>query len=241
MTEVSRSAAVRHWVGASMSIALTLGLVSKTCASGGSYVVDDGAINSPGECNIDAWFTSNRHHSATHNAVISQGCTSHNLPWLQWGGAVEQGHSDDGTARQLSPQLKAQLYSSLDQSLELALSGEARFALNRAHSYDGTDLNLPLTWQPFAPLRLNLNGGWSHAWNDGKQSHRLTWGSGFEYAVTNSLTLIGERYGEEGGEQSWQTGPRFHIGSAVDLDLVLGRTLNRDRDRWLTTGATLRF
>ena len=241
MTQSYRSSAVRHWVGATLSLLVTLDLATKAHAAGGSYVVDDGAINSPGECNIDTWFTSNRHDSSTHNAVISQGCTSRNLPWLQWGGAAEQDHSDDSTANRLSPQLKAQLYANQDQSLELALSGEAHYALKGSRRYDGADLNLPLTWQPFEPLRLNLNGGWSHAYNDGKQTRRLTWGSGFEYTVADALTLIGERYGEEGADQSWQAGPRLHIGTAVDLDLVVGRNLNGDRDRWLTTGATVRF
>ncbi|WP_347906174.1 hypothetical protein [Pseudomonas purpurea] len=219
----------------------SLSLLSKAFAAAGSYAVDDGAINRPGECNIDAWFTRNRHDGATHNAVISQGCTSRGLPWLQWGGAVQQGHGDDGTQTQLSPQLKAQLYSNQDLGLEIALSGAAHFALNRAHSFDGADLSVPLTWQPFDALRLNVNGGWAHAYDDGEQKHRMTWGSGVEYAVADSLTLIAERYGQEGGEQSWQAGPRFHLGQAVDLDLVLGRNLTGDRDRWLTTGATVRF
>ncbi len=90
-------------------------------------------------------------------------------------------------------------------------------------------------------MRLNLNAGWSHAYNDGDQQHRLTWGTGFEYQLAEKLTLIGERYGQEGGEQAWQAGPRLHIGECVDVDLLVGRSLIGDRAQWLTTGATLRF
>jgi hypothetical protein len=57
-----------------------------------------------------------------------------------------------------------------------------------------------------------------------------------------SLTLrIAERYGQQGAEQAWQAGPRFHLGERIDVDVVAGRNLTGERDRWLTTGATLRF
>ena len=62
-----------------------------------------------------------------------------------------------------------------------------------------------------------------------------------EYELLPSLTLIAERYGQRGGEQAWQAGPRLHIGHALDLDLILGQHLTDRRDRWLTTGVTLRF
>lgn len=42
---------------------LVLGLLSKAFAAGGSYVVDDGAINAPGECNIDGGYTRSTSHT----------------------------------------------------------------------------------------------------------------------------------------------------------------------------------
>jgi len=100
---------------------------------------------------------------------------------------------------------------------------------------------MPLTWQPLEPLRLNLNAGWTHAYDDGEQNQRLTWGAGAEYRVAHSLTLIVERYGQKGAEQAWQAGPRFHLGPLIDVDVVVGRSLVAERAQWLTTGATLRF
>jgi opacity protein-like surface antigen len=141
----------------------------------------------------------------------------------------------------LSPQFKAQIFSREDLGLELALAGSTHFAFNRAHAFDGVDLNLPFTYQPFETLRLNLNAGWTHAYDDGEQNHRWTWGTGVEYDLARSLTLIAERYGQQGGEQAWQAGPRLHVGERIDVDLVVGRNLTGERDQWLTTGATLRF
>lgn len=65
--------------------------------------------------------------------------------------------------------------------------------------------------------------------------HRL------QYELADALTLIGERYGQEGGDQAWQAGPRFHVGKMVDVDVVVGQSLSGDRNQWLTTGATMRF
>ncbi|NWN47484.1 hypothetical protein HT121_07445 [Pseudomonas sp. MAFF 301514] len=229
------------FIGLTLGILLTIALLSKAHAAGGSYVVDDGAINAPGECNVDAWYTANRHDSSTHTQTLSPACTFAALPSVQWGAALSRATSTDKGETQVNPQLKAQLWSREDLGLEMALSAGAHFALDRHHGFDGADFNFPLTWQPLTPLRLNLNAGWSHAYNDGDQKHRLTWGTGFEYQVAPLLTLIAERYGQEGGDQAWQAGPRLHLGEFVDVDLVVGRSLIGDRAQWLTTGATLRF
>ena len=229
------------FIGLTLGILLTLALLSKANAAGGAYGVDDGAINAPGTCNVDAWYSANRHTGSTHNETLSPACTSASVPWVQWGAALSRATSAGKGETQLSPQLKAQVLSRQDLGLEMAVSAGAHVALDRRHGFDGADFNVPLTWQPLPPLRLNLNAGWSHAYNDGDQQHRLTWGTGFEYQVAPVLTVIAERYGQEGGDQAWQAGPRFHFGELVDVDLVVGRSLVGERDQWLTTGATLRF
>ncbi|AZE78769.1 hypothetical protein [Pseudomonas synxantha] len=229
------------FIGASLGAVLLIALLSKAHAAGGAYVVDDGAVNAPGECNVDAWYSANRHAGGTHNATLSPACTFSAMPTVQWGAALSRATAADEGETQISPQVKVQVLSREDVGLELAIAAGAHVALDRQHGFDGADLNVPLTWQPLAPLRLNLNAGWSHAYNDGDQQHRLTWGTGFEYQLAEGLTLIGERYGQEDGEQAWQAGPRFHIGKLVDVDVVVGRSLIGERAQWLTTGATLRF
>lgn len=225
------------FIGATLGLVLLVALISNAHAAGGAYVVDDGAINAPGECNVDAWYSANRHDGGSHSETLSPACTFSTMPSVQWGAALSRANSET----QVSPQLKAQVLSRPDLGLALAVSAGAHLALDRHHGFDGAELNLPLTWQPLAPLRLNLNAGWNHAYNDGDQQHRLTWGTGVEYQLANALTLIAERYGQQGGDQAWQAGPRLHIGEFVDVDLVLGRSLVGDRNQWLTTGATLRF
>ena len=229
------------FIGVTLGTVLLIALFSKAHAAGGAYVVDDGAVNAPGECNVDAWYSANRHAGSTHNATLSPACTFSAMPAVQWGAALSRATAAGKGETQISPQVKAQVLSREDLGLELAIAAGAHVALDRQHGFDGADLNVPLTWQALVPLRLNLNAGWSHAYNDGDQKHRLTWGAGFEYQLAEWLTLIGERYGQEGGEQAWQAGPRFHVGKRVDVDLVVGRSLIGERAQWLTTGATLRF
>ncbi|KMT52846.1 hypothetical protein [Pseudomonas fildesensis] len=229
------------FIGLTLVSLLLIAVFSTAHAAGGSYGVDDGAINAPGACNVDAWYAANRHDGSTHNETLSPACTFSAMPWVQWGAALSRATNTGEGETQISPQLKAQLLSRQDLGLEMAISAGAHFALDRQHAFDGADFSVPLTWQPWEPLRLNLNAGWTHAYNDGEQKHRLTWGTGFEYRVAQSLTLIAERYGQEGGDQAWQAGPRFHVGQFVDVDLVVGRSLIGDRAQWLTTGATVRF
>ncbi|MGN2259797.1 hypothetical protein ACLXBB_26700, partial [Pseudomonas aeruginosa] len=38
-----------------------------------------------------------------------------------------------------------------------------------------------------------------------------------------------------------QAGPRLHLGERLDLDLLVGGHLRGERERWLVSGATLRF
>lgn len=229
------------FIGVSLGVVLALAFFAKAHAAGGAYVVDDGAINAPGECNVDAWYTANRHDGGTHNEVLSPACTFDDLPSVQWGTALSRATAEGKGETQVSPQLKLQVLSRQDLGLELAIAAGAHFALERQHAFDGADFNMPLTWQALDALRVSLNTGWSHAYNDGDQKHLLTWGAGVEYQLAGVLTLIAERYGQEGGDQAWQAGPRFHVGKLVDVDLVVGRSLIGERDQWLTTGATLRF
>ncbi|UVL38164.1 hypothetical protein LOY55_18030 [Pseudomonas sp. B21-040] len=226
------------FVGITLSVLGCLTMISHANAAGGAYVVDDAGINAPGECNIDAWYQNGR-HTSSGTSTLSQDCTFKSLPTVQFGAVLQHSHDDAQT--QVSPQFKAQLFASENLGLEWALAGSAHVALNRAHAFDGGELNLPLTYQPFETLRLNLNAGWSHAYDDGEQNHRWTWGTGVEYDVARALTMIAERFGQQGAQQAWQAGPRFHVGERLDIDLVAGRNLTGERDQWLTTGATLRF
>ncbi|ARB30195.1 hypothetical protein HX787_01100 [Pseudomonas tolaasii] len=229
------------FIGLTLGFILLVAVFSKVYAAGGAYTVDDGAVNDPGECNVDAWYTANRHQGNLHNETLNPACTFSALPSVQWSAALSRASNAGNAETQVSPQVKAQVWAREDLGLQLAVSGTSHFALDRHHAFDGADLNIPLTWQPMQALRLNLNGGWTHAYNGGEQNHRLTWGTGFEYQLMDALTLIGERYGQKGGEQAWQAGPRFHLGKLIDVDVVAGQSLTGDRNQWLTTGATVRF
>nr|WP_314878274.1 hypothetical protein [uncultured Pseudomonas sp.] len=220
---------------------ILLSIVPNAHAAGGVYAVDDGGVNAPGECNVDLWHQSARHDHANQQSVLSPACTFGALPWAQLGIEVEHGRQDGLSQTQLSPQLKVPLFEREALGLQVALASSAHVALNRSHAFDGADLNLPLTYSPSQAMRLNLNAGFSQVYDDGRRDHRWGWGAGLEFDLGQNLTLIVERYGQHGGEQAVQAGPRLHIGNSIDLDLVFGNNLAEGRDRWLSTGTTLRF
>ncbi|WP_191487552.1 hypothetical protein [Pseudomonas sp. FEN] len=229
------------FVGATFGSFLPLSLYSKAHAAGGSYVVDDGGVNAPGQCNVDTWYKSGRHHAASGETVLSADCAPSGLPSVQLGADINRSRDDGEHRTMLSPHLKASIFTREDLGLEAAVLVQAHVATARRHAFDGADLALPLTYTPFEALRLTVSGGWYHAHNDGAPGEGLTWGSGVEYDILPSLTLVAERFGQQDGDQGWQAGPRLHIGKHLDIDLVAGQHLSGDRDRWLTTGATVRF
>lgn len=84
----------------------TLALCAKAQAAGGAYVVDDGAINAPRECNVDLWHQSARHKGSNHDNVIASACTFNQLPWLQLGAALQRQYADGSGETQVNPQIK---------------------------------------------------------------------------------------------------------------------------------------
>ncbi len=208
---------------------------------GWAYRVDDGEIDPVGECNLDAWHQRERHHGNRYQSVLSPACTFSALPSVQLGAAlVREGDAGDRHSR-LSPELKTPLLARDDLGLALALALSADLYLDRRHAFEGAGFNLPLSYQPFEALRLNAGVGLGHAYAEGERRHRWNWGMGMEYRVGQPLTLIAERFGESAGDSGWQAGPRLHLGERLDLDLLVGGHLRGERERWLVSGATLRF
>ncbi|MGV8561836.1 hypothetical protein [Pseudomonas aeruginosa] len=229
------------FVAAALACVLLLALLSEARAAGGAYRVDDGEIDPVGECNLDAWHQRERHHGNRYQSVLSPACTFSALPSVQLGAAlVREGDAGDRHSR-LSPELKTPLLARDDLGLALALALSADLYLDRRHAFEGADFNLPLSYQPFEALRLNAGVGLGHAYAEGERRHRWNWGMGMEYRVGQPLTLIAERFGESAGDSGWQAGPRLHLGERLDLDLLVGGHLRGERERWLVSGATLRF
>jgi hypothetical protein len=83
------------FIGLSLGVVLLMVFFAKAHAAGGAYVVDDGAINAPGECNVDAWHTANRHAGDTHDETLSPACTFNEMQSVQW----EMAWSPSVTAR----------------------------------------------------------------------------------------------------------------------------------------------
>src|SRR3990167_11014195 len=103
------------FIGMTLGLVFVVALISKAQAACGAYAVDDGAINTPGECNVDAWYSAHRHDGGTHNETLSPACTFEALPAVQWGAALSRANRET----QVSPQVKAQVMSRQDLRLEI--------------------------------------------------------------------------------------------------------------------------
>ncbi|MBG7369830.1 hypothetical protein I5J30_07445 [Pseudomonas aeruginosa] len=229
------------FLAGALAAVLLLALLSEARAAGGAYRVDDGEINPVGECNLDTWHQRERRHANRYQSVLAPACTFSALPSLQLGAALV-GEGDAGQRqRRLSPELKTPLLAREELGLALALALTADVYLDRRHAFEGAGFSLPLSYQPTTALRLNASAGRGHAYAEGARQHRWNWGVGLEYALGEPLTLIAERFGESAGDSGWQAGPRWHLGQRLDLDLLLGAHLRGERERWLVSGATLRF
>ncbi|MCF5369137.1 hypothetical protein GIW04_19615, partial [Pseudomonas sp. PA-4-8C] len=110
------------FIGMTLGLVFVVALISKAQAAGGAYVVDDGAINAPGECNVDAWYSAQRHAGSTHNSNVSPACTFSAMPAVQWGAALSRATDAGKGETQISPQAKVQVLSRQDLGLELAVA-----------------------------------------------------------------------------------------------------------------------
>ena len=86
---------------------------------------------------------------------------------------------------------------------------------------------------------LHHNLGWLKDKATG--DHRLTWGVGGEFHVSQRITAIAEAFGDNRNGPFWQMGARFAIvPERVQVDATIGRELQGPSDnRWFSFGLRL--
>ncbi|SEN13612.1 hypothetical protein SAMN02800694_2879 [Luteibacter sp. UNCMF331Sha3.1] len=202
-------------------------LASPGCfASGGSYLVDDGAIAPPSHCQLESWLQ----FRTSARSVTS-------VPACSWG-AVEfsaqlatGAHVGGGSA---SPGVKWQFASGPRLSAALAVGTTwQRRRTQTSQAYVASTF-LP---DPNGRWAFNVNLGAVRPRGDGAQ--RLL-GGGVEFTVSPSLTLLAEVLDTAGTGRTWQTGVRLPFGDD-SIDLVVGRGLGDASDRWINMGVNLAF
>lgn len=201
--------------------------VAPACvASGGSYLVDDGAIAPAAHCQLESWL---QFRTAARSLNSVPACT--------WG-AVEYSLPLSGGAHvggaAIAPGLKWQVANGA--RLSTALAAGATWQRGRTQA---AAAYVASTFLPDAAGRwaINVNLGATRA--RGGPARRLL-GGGVEFAVSPSMTLLGEVLDTAGQGRVWQGGIRLPFGGD-SIDLVAGRGLGDAPDRWINVGVNLAF
>jgi hypothetical protein len=242
----------RHWdcceetaprmLGRTVQIAITgIGLsacvVTGAQAAGSAYAVDDAAIASAGECQVESWV-----------AVASNGDL---VGVTQPACVVNLGVPVELTATLQGARLGSEwaTLTGLQGKFVVLPMGSNNLAvamiLNTLHdTRTGANVafvNVPVTLKLREDFRLNLNSGWLHDSID--DTSHFTWGAGFQWDFRRRWTFIAEVYGQTGhlSDPRAQAGLRFAPTTAIDLDIIYGHNIAGENANWFTAGLTVRF
>lgn len=212
--------------------------------AGGAFSVDDAAIGSPGECQLETWASKS---TAGDFAGVSQPACVVTLGVPVEITAVLQGlRADSDWTGVAGLQAKAMLTPADHGNVAVALVAGTTFDLSIGESALSF-VNMPVTFTVSDKVRVNLNSGWLYDAN--ADHHHLTWGGGFEWDFADSVTLIGEVFGQTKplSDPRFQAGIRYMPVGNVDLDIIYGSNLTGEREafdeaaHWLTAGLTVRY
>lgn len=220
-------------VGVCLSTCLSAG----AHAAGGAYVVDDAAIGSTGECQVESWIavaSNGDFVGVTQPACVVQlGVPVELMTTLQAVRIASEWATLTG--------LQGKFILLPMGSGNLAVGMVLNTLFDTTKGANATFVNVPVTIKVRDDFRLNLNSGWLHDSID--DTNHFTWGGGFEWDFRQQWILIAEIYGQTGrlSDPRMQAGLRFTPIKSVDIDIIYGHNLQGEHASWITAGLTVRF
>lgn len=206
-------------------------------AAGGTHIVDDSAVETPGLCNTELfgkYFGPGR-WSGTANL----NCTFKTAPRLELGVGLVRTQERDGQETAIGPAFKWNLAEPTGGSPGLALVGAMKLATETGRIESAT-LFVPVTFAVSDGLALSLNLGWQHV-RLADTPNTATFGAQLDAAVAERLGLMIEAFATLEDQPGAQAGLRWTPVDALDLDLTLGHKVDGVSDLSLAIGAVLRF
>lgn len=195
-------------------------------ASGGSYLVDDAAITPASHCQLESWMQfSTAARTATTVPACSWGAVEFST---QLTGGVHAGSGSVAPGVKWQVANGTRISTALDAGVTVQ-GGRVRGATVYAAStlqLDGAGRWL-----------FNVNLGATH--QRGEPTRRIL-GGGIEFAASASATLLAEVLDTAGAGRTLQAGVRLPFGGN-SIDLVVGRALGQQTDRWINMGLNLAF
>lgn len=213
----------------------TLASAAPAIAAGGARVVDDAAVETPGVCNIESWFTGST--GANRLFQWAPACTLRAVPTLEIGGALTRTWAPGMRDTVLTPAAKLNLVDETRRGWGVAVSGGIGFSIDRG-SVDNANINVPLTI-PVGRVRINVNASWLWSRTDG---HSAFVGVQADWTVRPDLDVMAEVFTRDTGRAGGQIGVRWTPGGGhVDFDLIAGRYIDGVTPTSLTAGMIVRF
>lgn len=213
-------------------------LTPPAMAAGGAHGVDDAAVETPGDCHLESWFSDLGHGETLLN--LSPACTATSLPMLEIGGAVQHIGAPGDRHWLAGPALKWTLREgggAPGQRAGIALAGSALVDL-RSGRLDSAALLMPVTLAPARRVTVNLNIGAGYARGDGGH---LLYGAQVDYRAAEQVAVMAEVFGRADEAAGWQGGLRWTGDRGrIDIDLLAGRPPGPGRAAALTIGYTIR-
>jgi hypothetical protein len=212
----------------SFLLGLTLGMVGRTSfAAGGSYLVDDAAITTPGRCQLESWLQT--FSSGTSLIETAPACSTGPVEW-----SVALAVQRDPHVSLVSPAIKWQLRNG-DAGDRWGIAVDVGATHVQGH-WDNE-----IAYASFSRI-LESDQRWTVNFDTGVtrtpgHASRLLIGQEAEYALSPRITLLAEHLWPINGRNEEQFGGRYVFGND-SVDLIAGMS---GPDHWLTIGLNLAF
>jgi hypothetical protein len=224
----------RQAIRAGLAIASLAG-GAPAAAAGGARVIDDAAVETPGVCNIETWFTGST--GSNRLFQFAPACTPRALPRLELGGSITHSWAPGTDDTLIAAAAKLNLRDETTRGWGAAISGGVAYSADRGE-IDSANINVPVTI-PVGQVRFNLNASWLWSRADG---HSAFIGAQADWTVRPDLDVMVEAFAGDTGRAGGQIGLRWTPGGGnVDFDLIAGRYVDGVTPTSLTAGAILRF
>jgi hypothetical protein len=196
-------------------------------AAGGSYLVDDASITTPGRCQLESWLQA--FSSGKTLVETAPACSTGPVEWSA-ALAIQRNPS----VSEISPAIKWQLRNG-DAGDRWGIAVDVGATRAQGH------WNNEMAYASFSRI-LESDQRWTVNFNTGVtrtpgHASRPLIGQEAEYALSPSITLLAEHLWPINGRNEEQFGGRYVFGND-SVDLVAGMS---GPDHWMTVGLNLAF
>lgn len=213
---------------ASLGLVLAMTLGASAAHGARPFVTDDARITTAGSCQLESWTRLNR--ASNPNARSREfwafpACNPTGNLEITSGGALGRPATGPGTS---DPVIQAKtLFRTLspgDWALGIAVGKVFHPEVNPGpNQYGNTYAYLPWSYAA-ASERWVAHVNLGILRDKASTTHRLTWGAGMEWRISERWLGISEAFGDNAGGRYWQLGMRYNI--IVDLlqvDATVGK------------------